>query len=75
MKSSVNFSLSSELNFCLESKMISILVEDRFRYVILFVGCLCLTSIASNMLAFNIAQVCMGSNDTVEMENKVDVSR
>lgn len=50
------------------------LVEDRFRYVVLFIGLLCLTSIAANMLAFNIAQVCIGTNNTVEVENKVDVS-
>ncbi|KAI6219642.1 MFS domain-containing protein [Aphelenchoides besseyi] len=35
--------------------------ENRYRYLILATGCLGLTSISSNMLAFNIAQVCMGS--------------
>lgn len=49
-------------------------VEDRFRYVILLVGCACLTSISSNMLAFNIAEVCMGSNDTNHVKDKFDVS-
>lgn len=55
------------------SKMIWKLAKDRFRYVILLVGCACLTSISSNMLAFNIAQVCMGSNDTNQVDNKIDV--
>ncbi|KAI6217521.1 MFS domain-containing protein [Aphelenchoides besseyi] len=35
--------------------------ENRYRYLVLATGCLGLTSISSNMLAFNIAQVCMGS--------------
>ncbi|CAD5218565.1 unnamed protein product [Bursaphelenchus okinawaensis] len=38
------------------------LFPHRFRYLILIVGCLALTSISSNMLAFNIAQVCMASD-------------
>ena len=43
------------------------LIAHRFRYVVLLVGSLCLTSISSNHLAFNIGQICMGSasfNDT-----------
>ncbi|KAI6202291.1 MFS domain-containing protein [Aphelenchoides besseyi] len=37
------------------------ITKHRFRYVILMVGCLCLTSISSNVFTFSIAQVCMAS--------------
>ncbi|CAD5225060.1 unnamed protein product [Bursaphelenchus xylophilus] len=39
--------------------------SHRFRYLILIIGCLALTSISSNMLAFNIAQVCMASDSNI----------
>lgn len=50
--------------------MLWTVVEDRFRYVVLFIGCIALTSISSNMLVFNIAQVCMGANDTADTGNR-----
>jgi hypothetical protein len=52
-------------------------LDNRFRYVVLFTGCACLTMISSNMLAFNIAQVCMGTQNETDEEGgevKVNVS-
>ncbi|KAI6183020.1 MFS domain-containing protein [Aphelenchoides bicaudatus] len=41
-------------------------LNNKYRYYILLLGCLCMTSISSNMYAFNIAQICMAtpSNET-----------
>lgn len=43
------------------------LTNDRFRYFVLTLGCICLTSTSSNLFTFNIGQVCMApsSNLTV----------
>ena len=35
------------------------LIEDRFRYVLLAIGFLCLTSIASNYIIINFTFICM----------------
>lgn len=40
------------------------LLPDRFRYVVLLVALLCLTSISANVQAFNFAIVCMSPNST-----------
>ncbi|KAI6183086.1 MFS domain-containing protein [Aphelenchoides bicaudatus] len=49
--------------------------KNRYRYVILVVGLLCLTSISSNTLAFNLAQVCMASNSQTNSTDDDIVSR
>ncbi|KAI6239451.1 hypothetical protein M3Y99_00580000 [Aphelenchoides fujianensis] len=40
-----------------------------YRYWILLLGCLCMTSISSNMYTFNIAQVCMSSANNGTMRD------
>ncbi|KAI6177971.1 hypothetical protein M3Y98_00450400 [Aphelenchoides besseyi] len=49
--------------------------KHRFRYVILIIGWLALTSISSNSLVFNLAQVCMApsshKNATIEIQSTV----
>lgn len=44
--------------------------NNRFRYWVLTLGCLCLTSTSSNLFTFNIGQVCMASNSNLTVSLK-----